>query len=233
MNSKTLFFTLSMVLSLNALEARASNSISSKSEAPEVFQPVFVDPYTGLTWGKTLAKKYSNGCTYFNRITKMQDLDYFKCHKDNELLKSSSFLDENGLKVIDKNSDAAKACQSIGARLPTEYELSRLLQNFDINSPPEKPWDTYYGSFRLEKEEIEQMQKIFGDADGESVRYWTATVRRQIGSPENSPTPINMFSNSAVTLSVSPEQGIISQSGRERRNKVRCVKKPQENNRSI
>lgn len=114
--------------------------ICSEVLASEKFKILYVDKITGLAWGAQLNGRYSNGCNDFE--------DYFDDKKCTYQVAS------NGDFVVETNtSNAAKACNDIGARLPMKDEMVSLINNFDHSIDPysQLPILTYIGRPEMEK----------------------------------------------------------------------------------
>lgn len=84
-------------------------------EKLEPFTAVYVDKFNGLKWGNRLPGHYSNGARTRGAF------DAKKCtYVENYI----------GATVKVEDSEAAMACKSIGARLPTKEEYFSLIENF-------------------------------------------------------------------------------------------------------
>lgn len=123
------------------------------------FRSVYTDNINKLSWSKALPGEYSNGC-----VNSDGRWDSSKCTLENGA---------NGtLEVKLEDSNAAKACRNIGARLPTEREYDSLIQNFP-HTKKQCFWDAAKTCSRLTPQGIEYMQSVFGDMNN---LFWSSSV---------------------------------------------------------
>ncbi len=114
-------------------------------------QIVYKDKLNGLSWSRKLPGLFSNGC-----------LDADKKYDER---KCTQIVDASWNHFVDpKDSDAAKACSDLNARLPTEEEAISLIRNFDHIDSPFGP--------RLTGNGLKEMYGIFTDAG----YFWTSSV---------------------------------------------------------
>ena len=73
--------------------------------------PVYTDNTNGLSWINSLNGMYANGC------------NNGQCPFET--------IADGTRQVKTEDSEAAQACQAIGARLPTVSEFRSLIRNFD------------------------------------------------------------------------------------------------------
>lgn len=104
---------------------------------------------------------YRNGC-----VDSTGTYDGSKCTYENG---SDGFRQ---VKVAD--SDAAKACSEIGARLPTKPEFESLIRRFDYTEHAYGPELTHKG--------VTEMQNIFGDMWN---AFWSSSVDATSGDYAN------------------------------------------------
>ncbi len=155
---------LMSTISTYALDKKESNSrdqvalseVTADHSAKEVqaskFITVYTDKLNGLSWSKALPGTYSNGCASNSAY------DPLKCTFD---------VVGGSRQVRVEDSEAAKACREIGARLPTKEEFESLIRNFDIKQY----------SLGLTDNGVAQMQVIFGDMNN---WFWSASVSSSI-----------------------------------------------------
>lgn len=123
--------------------------------ASEQFVPVYTDANIKLSWSRALPGKYSNGC-----VDTKGSYDRNKCSYERGT--------DAGYSLIVKDSAAAEACRSIGAKLPTESEFKSLIRNFDHTNSRWSPT-----SPQLTDKGKEAMQSVFGDMKGS---FWSSSV---------------------------------------------------------
>ncbi len=127
------------------------------------FVPVYIDS-KGLEWSKTLPSLYRNGCVGENDL-----YDTLKCTYRNDGR-------ERQVEITD--SDAAKACHKIGARLPTKEELNILYFDFLFKN---------YGEMFIK----------FGDTN---IAFWSSSV-----NPDDPTQAFSIFFPSNVNDKIKPE----------------------------
>jgi hypothetical protein len=109
-----------------------------------------------MVWSQTLPGTYSHGC--HNK-------------SGNYSKKRCSFIeDKDGTKYVKpEDSDAARACEAIGGRLPTVAEYQRLATRYLVDT-------SLIGYRSLREGGREALKKLFG-GDLVAGAYWTANVR--------------------------------------------------------
>lgn len=128
-------------------------SSSAIAQDATKFVAVYTDKLNGLSWSKALPDHYSNGC-----VASSGQYSSSKCTYDN--------VASGNRQVRVEDSEAAKACRNIGARLPTKEEFESLIRNFDYSEE--------HRSFpQLTNKGNADMQAIFGDMDN---YFWSSSV---------------------------------------------------------
>lgn len=84
------------------------------------FAPVYTDSSNNLFWTKALPGTFSNGCIDVNG-----KYDGRKCTLETDANGVPIFVDGAWTVKVD-DSDAARACRDIGARLPTKKEIESI-----------------------------------------------------------------------------------------------------------
>lgn len=141
---------LIMLLLTVTVEAKVGEVILPKPDDSArakqgVFEKVYTDKSNGLSWSKALPGFYYNG---------------FYDDEGNFAVVGKCEVFSNGDCAIKTDtSDAAKACQNIGGKLPTKLEWESLIKNFDHAETTFRQEPT----ITLTAKGIENMQAIFGD----------------------------------------------------------------------
>jgi hypothetical protein len=115
------------------------------------FEPIYTDAANRLQWGKMLTGTYSNGCAGANGL-----YDYGKCTVEKGA--------DGNLQVKVADSNAAKACRDMGARLPTKPEFESLIRQFDHFEKSDGPGLTESG--------VAGVKKVFG----ERLASWSSSA---------------------------------------------------------
>ena len=140
---------------------------------PGKFETIFTDNSNGrnLRWSKLLPGphpgvpgRYSNGCAAPGSTRHTRDSQDLPNYKN-----CSVIAGLDGREQVDVNdSEAEKACQKVGGRLPTIAELDGLLNNFDhTDGGSLGPWLTDGGWFGMEQ--------LFGN-NVEMYNFWTSSI---------------------------------------------------------
>lgn len=156
-----------MLLVLNLLFgvffAFAANAQSSHiKKTAETFVEVYRDTLNGLSWSSAPYATMTNGCATSAN------------HEDNNLCTLVE-LDEQ-LYIKPKDSEAARYCSSMGARLPTKVEFESLIRNFEFTEEKKGPQLTSKGR--------DDMKAIFNDTDGlgefYDLGFWSSFVHDRL-----------------------------------------------------
>lgn len=131
-----------------------SVSLQAHDEEIPKFNFAYKDS-SGLTWSKTLPRKYSNGCADQNGY-----YDPNRCFK--ELAPDGTFQVKLGY------SKAADTCRKIGARLPTVSEYRDLIKDFDHT--------VKHGEPVLSDKGLGEMEAQFGDDTRKARYFWSSTI---------------------------------------------------------
>ena len=130
-------------------------AINASSETDKI---IFKDKKIG--WTSKISGNLSNGCRDQNEVWVEE-----KCSK-----KTAS---EGNSQIIVEDSNAALACQKIGARLPTLVEFQSLIEKFDhIVNETENRGSEKGPSLTLKG--IQEMNSVFGDMKNNIL--WTSTM---------------------------------------------------------
>lgn len=131
------------------------------------FVAVYTDPSNKLAWSAGSVLQMGNGCENHE--------GYF------DISQCSVSVNASGKRMVDPNdSNAAKECQKVGARLPTREEYKSLVKQFD-HIPEGHECNPMLGAGKgpcLTSLGIQAMNAIFKDM-GESAEdrfFWTASV---------------------------------------------------------
>ncbi|MBK9322953.1 MAG: hypothetical protein IPM97_08420 [Bdellovibrionaceae bacterium] len=118
------------------------------------FVPVYRDKKNNLSWSASLPGYYTNGC-----VNRHGDFDRAKC--------TFQAMADGTYQVKIDDSNAAKNCQIIGARLPTKFEYESLMRDFEYT-------ELGNGELVLTNKGDDDMQAIFRETD-EYAYFWTST----------------------------------------------------------
>lgn len=122
-------------------------------------QPAYTDPSNNVRWLAELPETYTHGC--------------FEGGSPGGIRCTLSRTRENLFEAVEEDSDAAKACRDIGARLPTQGEIISLLRNFDHE---EQRVNQYVTSPVLTEKGFKEMEAKLGDM---KHSYWSSSVINQ------------------------------------------------------
>ena len=149
---KQFIFVIKLGICATAVAVTSMTSVAQTTK----FTPVYTDPSNGLKWGSAISGTYSNGCT-----------DSTGTYKDSMCTYIAG--SNPGVHFVkNENSDAAVACQGIGARLPTGSEYYSLIAQFDHDTMND-------GSIELSIKGNQEMQSTFGDM---TDWFWSSSVNQ-------------------------------------------------------
>jgi hypothetical protein len=122
------------------------------------FQPVYTDRLDGIQWGAELPGTFTHGC--------------FQGGSPGGRHCTYTTVGYSVQAVVD-DSDAARACKALGARLPTYFEIMSLIRNFDHK---EVAQGERFALPIITDQGFKDMEKSLGDM---KKYYWSSSVSSQ------------------------------------------------------